>query len=167
MNKSEAQLLAKHYQQLPTFTPLVLPLPTSKNNLHARGHRSGWHTKTYKRFRDNTAKLFTIWHRHNPDFQEYQGSRTKLVLTFDYQIVTKTGQGDVMNYSQALLDALESKTDKRTGFKTPLAWANDAYINLRLIIPDDPSEMIDRDNPHCTLWLNPSQISVAKMKRRV
>lgn len=167
MNKSEAQLLARRYQSLPTFSPLVLPLPTSKNNLHTRGNKRGWHTRDYKQFRRDTAIEFKLWHRENPGFEEYRGSRTALILTFDYQVFTPSGQGDVMNYSQALLDALESKKDKRTKVVTRLAWANDAYINLRLIIPNDPIEMIDKMNPRCVLNLNPSNISVVKTKRKI
>ena len=151
MNKSEAIQLADKYRNLPAFTPLMLPLPTSKNNLHSHGNRGGRHTRQYKRFRKDTQVCFHLWKRENPNFEEYKGSRTLLVLTFDYQLFSPTGQGDLMNHSQALLDALESKVDKNSGAKTELAWVNDAYINLNLVIPDDPSKMIDKENPRCVL----------------
>lgn len=153
MNKSEAIALAKQYEKLPQYPPLILPVPTSKNNLHTRGNKGGWHTKEYKNFRSNTAKIFRLWSRDLGGFSPFQGSKY-LHLKFRYQLFRASHAGDPKNHEQALLDALK-------GF----AWEDDAYIHLDNVLPLTPDELVDKDNPRCVIWLNPIQICCTEMKR--
>ena len=145
ITKAEAKQLATEYKKLPKYPPLILPIPTSKNKLRNHGRRSGYHTPQYKKFRKETAIAFQQWKPKN--FNPFKGGRSRLILTFDYQLFTQTHRGDLMNHSQALLDALNG-----------LAWEDDAYINLDLLIPNHPSEMINKENPHCKIWLNPTHL---------
>lgn len=148
MTKSEAIALAAKYQSLPTYKPLVLPVPTSKNNLHTHGKGRGYHTHSYQVFRKAARLDFLEWHLEYPNFDPFIGQRGKLVLTFRWQLFTDNHRGDLMNHSQALLDSLNT-----------FAWVDDAYINLHLDIPDDPKKMIDKENPRAVIWLNPVRVA--------
>lgn len=154
MNKSEAIALANQYKNLPQFPPLVLAVPTSKNNLHTRGNRGGWHTSDYKKFRADTEKRFKLWQRQNPNFQAYRGSNL-LILKLRYQLIRANHIGDRSNHAESLLDALKG-----------LAWVDDAYIELDSVLPMTPEDLIDKENPRCIVWLNPIQICCTEMKGR-
>lgn len=153
MNKRQAIALAEEYRNLPTFRPLVLPVPTSKNNLHVRGNRRGFHTSEHTRFRRDVKTLYRVWGQRNR-FKTFEGSKY-LHLKFRYQLFRETHKGDPKNHEQALLDSLKG-----------MAWTDDAFIHLDNVLPDDPDQLTDKENPRCILWLNPIQISCTKIKRR-
>ena len=153
MNKTEAIALSNKYKNLPQFSPLVLPVPTSKNNLHTRGNRGGWHTREYRDFRLDTIRMFGLWKRENPPFEIFQGSKY-LHLKFRYQLIRASHLGDPKNHEQALLDALKE-----------FAWADDAYVHLDNVLPITPEDLVDKENPRCIVWLNPIQICCTELKR--
>ena len=163
-SKKEAIALAEKYRCAHRYTPLVLPVPTSKNNLRWHGRYRSGHTSDYSNFRQEVRHRFALWKKQNPTFEPFHGNRRLLVLTFDYQLVTEDATHDLANFSQALLDSLSGGKDKGR-IVPPLAWYDDRPINLHLQIPDNLDDMIDPINPHCKLFLNPTKISVCSLKR--
>lgn len=152
LTKKQAIALAEKYESMPQLTPLILPIPTSKNNLRKVIRRGGYtsqtFTKEYKQFKKETLVAFKWWQMENEIFEPLKGQRSKLILGIQYEVIEANHKHDLANRSEALLDALKG-----------LAWEDDAYINLTRHIPSDPSATADKENPRAIVYLNPYQIS--------